>query len=168
MRTTVRQQLFAVSIIAAMLLAACGGGSPQNEEQRAPPVVTFDAPADGSYVNGTITVQATATGAATISELKFNAPPALVGVMPTLDANARSGTLTAALNLAPFPDGPLTISVTATDSLGGSTTRELTVRVAQTAPTINIGSPSPSSTSTVRGHAHASTMGAPGHAPSSG
>ena len=147
-----RWSSLAVGLVAAAV-AACSSRPPVSQNSP-PPVVTFEAPADGSYLHGSVAVSAKAVGTGKITSFKFDAPAALATTAATMDAAARTATLTPNLDLSVFPDGPLTVSVTAKDEFGGSTSKTMTINVASKAPTISIGSPAGS---TVAGAAVAVT-----------
>ncbi len=146
-------------IVAAVLTLACSS-RPGVQQQTPPPTITFESPVEASYVHGSITVTAKAQGVATIKTFTFTAPTALGAAAPTLDPVNHAATLSTTLDLSPFPDGVLKITVTAKDDLGGTTSKDLTVNVAAKAPTITIGSPSAGATVTGSGVAVTATAAA--------
>lgn len=147
-----RWSSLAVGLVAAFA-AACSSRPPVSQNSP-PPVVTFEAPADGAYLHGSVAISAKAVGTGKVTTFKFDAPAALATAAATMDPASRMATLTPNLDLSVFPDGPLAVSVTAKDEFGGSTSKTMTINVASKAPTISIGSPSGS---TVAGAAVAVT-----------
>lgn len=142
-----RPRSLAVLALTTFLGAACTSGRTQNQPTP-PPTVVFETPVDGSYLHGSVSVQVRATGTVRIATLSFVAPNSLTGAVATLDPTNRTATLSGVLDLSTYADGPLKVTVTARDELGGSTTEDLTINVAARAPTITIASPGAGSTIT--------------------
>jgi hypothetical protein len=113
------------------------------------PVVSFVAPAPDSTHGGVVRVEVTAVDASNIETFTFSAPaqPTFVAATPTCatDATGTSCTLVGSLNtsLEPVQDGPVTVTVSATDAAGNTQTAELTFTANNSLPAILVSSPSP-------------------------
>lgn len=127
--------------VAGVAFALACSSRPAVHQQTPPPTVTFQTPVAGSYLHGSITIQAKAVGTAKIATFKFDAPSALATAVAILDPVTNSATLSPTLDLSSFVDGPLKFTVTAKDELGGSTSQDITINVAAKSPTISIASP---------------------------
>ncbi len=104
------------------------------------PGIAFVTPAANSGVTGAaVAIHVTATDASKITALRFTAPVALMGEMAVLSNTTAE--LSATLDVSAFPDGALTISVEAEDEFHNSSTKDLTVVVANHGPTISVSSP---------------------------
>jgi hypothetical protein len=90
-------------------------------------------------------IYATVAGAGKITSFRFTAPAALTSATAVYETETRA-TLSAELDLSSVADGALAISAEATDEYGRSSTRTLTVYVAQNVPTINVTVPADNAT----------------------
>jgi hypothetical protein len=120
-------------------LTACPSGRPK--EGPAAPTITFESPRDGAYVHGAISIRAVAKGVTGIKDFRFTTPAALTSALASFDAATNSGTLEASYDVSSLSDGPVKLTVTAQDALGGTTTGTLTLNVAQLAPSIQVLAP---------------------------
>ena len=104
------------------------------------PTVTFVSPAANSGVTGAaVAIQVAATDASRIVAFRFTAPAALISEVAALSNTTAE--LSTTLDVSAFPDGPLTISVVAEDEFHNTSTRDLSVVVANHGPTISVSSP---------------------------
>jgi hypothetical protein len=107
-----------------------------------PPVVTWVKPAaDNAGVRGTVQLEVRALDNVAVKSFAFTAPSALVGASATPSADGKTFVLTGTLDVSPLPDGPVTISVTATDSSNNQTTSTRTIVVSNHGPTITVSTP---------------------------
>jgi hypothetical protein len=107
----------------------------ENASNPAPPAVTITAPSAGATVSGTVTVTASASSSAGISSVQF-----LLNGNPLGSPIAGSGPYST--SWVTGTDGSYTLSATATDTLGQSTTSSpVTVTVSNASPTVYIAAP---------------------------
>ena len=106
-----------------------------------PPTVTITGPADGATVSGTVTVSADATDTDGVSKVEFFADGVSLGVDTTegdgwsIDWDTTTG-----------PPGTVSLSATATDTLGATGTDTVSVTVDFGAPTVSVTAPTAGST----------------------
>jgi hypothetical protein len=93
-----------------------------------PPQVTISSPSPGQFVGGPVTVIATATDENDIDSLTVLTPPGLMDVDPAPDR------FSATFDARALPNGPLAISVRATDRAGNSWVESVTVTVSNDTP----------------------------------
>jgi subtilisin family serine protease len=99
-----------------------------------PPTVAFTAPGVGAAVRGTVTVAANASDNVAVAHVDFYDGATLIGT----DASAPYG-----VSWATNGDGPHTLTVTAYDTAGLSTTDTRAVVVDNTPPSATVTSPAP-------------------------
>jgi len=104
------------------------------------PTVTITSPADAATVSGTIDVTADATDDKGVTKAEF-----------FVDGTTKIGEATTApyaisWDTATVVDGPHTITATATDTIGQTASDSISVTVDNTAPTVNITSPTEGAT----------------------
>jgi hypothetical protein len=106
-----------------------------------PPMVAISAPLAGAFVAGNVTLQATAgdPGGSGIASVEFLAGPTTVPAAPA------NGLYTAVWPSATGPDGPVLLSVHATDTVGNDATSSVPVTVDNTPPTGSFTAPVASS-----------------------
>lgn len=107
-----------------------------------PPTVAFVQPAANSSVHGQVTLEATATDDTAMGTFAFSGPAGLTATPATSENAGRTMRLKTILDVSAFPDGPLTISVAASDAASNTATQNLTIRVANHGPIISVSSPS--------------------------
>jgi subtilisin family serine protease len=108
----------------------------------APPTIAFTAPSPGIFVNGTVTVSATASDDIGVVGVQFKLDGALAGaedVDPPYEVS---------WNTEPVPDGPHTWTVVARDASGKDATSTISVTVTHdvTAPTVAVIAPASEAT----------------------
>jgi hypothetical protein len=108
-----------------------------------PPSITFTAPAANTSVHGQVTIDATATDTGGMHTFAFTAPAALVSTVASTEVN-NTLHLHTVLDVGALPDGPLTISVAATDASSNTASANLTLSVANHGPLISVSAPSAS------------------------
>ncbi len=103
-----------------------------------PPTPTITAPAQGTTVSGTITIQATASDDHGVTQVQFKDGSTVIGT----DSNGNDGWSTS-WNTTLVPDGVHTITAIATDTIGqtGSTSNSVTVDNVDSPPRVNVTSP---------------------------
>src|SRR6267143_6328357 len=116
-----------------------------------PPAIAFLQPATSASVHGQVTVEAIATDENAMGTFMFSAPGALSATPATSESSGRTMRLKTILDVSAMPDGPLTISVAASDAASNTATQNLTIRVANHGPIISVSSPG--SAQTVKGTA---------------
>ena len=114
-----------------------------------PPTIQFVQPAADASVQGQVVVEATATDDTAMGTFIFTAPASLAAAQPSSENSGKTRRLKTALDVSALPDGPLTISVAATDASLNTATQSLTIRVANHGPVVSITGPY--SGQTVRG-----------------
>jgi hypothetical protein len=92
--------------------------------ENVPLTVTITSPANGAPFKGTVAV--TATASEPVQSISFT--------LGTQTVTATSSPYTGTLSLAGVPDGPTTITATATDFVGGTATTTVSITVMQTPP----------------------------------
>ena len=102
-----------------------------------PPVVTFASPAADSLVSGVVTIQVAVSDAIGVAGVNLTAGTATVAL-----ASLGNGVYAVSFDTARLPTGTETISVTAVDSAGRSTTVSESLRVDNTPPAISLAAPS--------------------------
>lgn len=111
------------------------------------PVISFTEPVANSTRGGLVPVSVTVVDASALPTVQFLAPvqAAFIAATPTCttDETGTTCTLTGSLNtsLAPIVDGPVTISVNATDAAGNSETANLVFTVNNSLPSISVAAP---------------------------
>ncbi len=106
-----------------------------------PPTVTITGPADGATVSGTTSVSADAADTDGVSKVEFFADGASLGV----DTDAGDG-WSIDWDTTTSPAGPVSLSATATDTLGATGTDTIAVTVDHGAPTVTVTAPADGST----------------------
>ncbi len=106
-----------------------------------PPTVTITGPADGATVSGATTVTADATDTDGVSKVEFFADGASLGV----DTDAGDG-WSIDWDTTTSPAGPVSLSATATDTLGATGTDTISVTVDHGAPTVTVTAPADGAT----------------------
>jgi len=99
------------------------------------PFVSIINPVDGSYVKGTITIQATATSQLGVSKIEFYVDNTKIG-------EDTSSPYEISWNTAQVSDGDHTIKAKAYDIVNNSREVSIAVKVDNTAPSVSITSPS--------------------------
>ena len=116
-----------------------------------PPSVSISSPSAGAVVSGTVAVSGSASSAAGIASVSVQ--------VDSTAAVAATGTTSwsHSIDTTALPDGNHTVTATATDSLGRSTSTTVSVTVSNAPPAITIQSPTSgatiSSTYTIAGYA---------------
>ena len=106
-----------------------------------PPSVSVTAPAPGAFVNGTVTVSASASDGGGVASVQFKLDGQNLGAPDT------TAPYSVSWNTGAVPSGAHTLSAQATDNAGNSaTSAAITVTVDHTAPGISITSPAPGAT----------------------
>jgi hypothetical protein len=132
----------------AVTIAADGGITVSDTS---PPTVSITSPAPGSFVSGTITVQATATDSVGVAGVQFQYAPG--GTVAGVDQSSNVG---AELVTSPYrvsgdtnsvADGQYVLTAVARDAAGNRTTSApVTITVDNSAPTVSITSHEPGAT----------------------
>lgn len=119
------------------------------------PTLTWETPSAGAGVSGVVTLRVRARDLHQVATLTLAAPAQAAGPIARADTGCAVGStgcdavLAGALDVTALPDGPVTVSATAVDEYGNSTTSSLQLVVAQQGPRISISTPTDSAT--VRG-----------------
>jgi hypothetical protein len=129
-----------------------------NAPDTTPPTVTWTAPANNADVGGTVTLTANATDDTNVTSVVFAANGTNVATVTSPPYQASWNTTTG------YADGsPVTLTATATDSVGLQTSAAETVTVDNSPPTVSLTSPSSGATltGTVNLTATAADVGSP-------
>ena len=108
-----------------------------------PPTVSVTAPAEGATIGGTVTVAASASDNAGVSQVAFAVDGTPIGT----DTNGADGWSTS-WNTTTATDGLHTVTATATDTVGQTGSDSNGVRVDNTPPTVAVTSPAEGATVT--------------------
>ena len=107
-----------------------------------PPVITFVRPAvDNAGVRGVVELEVRAVDAVAVRELVFTAPAALAGAVATPSVDGKSSSLVTTFDVSALPEGPVAVSVRATDTSNNVTMKSLTLQVSNRGPTITVTTP---------------------------
>lgn len=123
----------------AVLLACGGGGSGETTTERGAPRIELVTPADGGTIQGDVDLQVRAIGdGVAIERFVFTRPADLTGAVATFDPVTHRATLSASLHTRALADGPLQVSVAATDANGRETSGSFTFQVSSTARLVDV------------------------------
>jgi hypothetical protein len=108
-----------------------------NNADVTPPVVAFVAPGANAVASGILDVRVSATDAGGLASVSLT-----FGTTTVAMASVGSSVFAYPLDTTGLTTGTVTLSVTVTDLAGLATTRTVSIRVDNSAPTIALGSPS--------------------------
>ncbi len=124
-----------------------GGGTTAVPTDTIPPSISISSPTNGATVSGTLSISANASDNVGVTGVTFKVDGSLIG------STISVAPFTASLLTTTLTNGTHTISATATDAAGNSSTASITVNVSNilstkdtTAPTVSVTSPSSGST----------------------
>lgn len=117
-----------------------GSSGPADVE---PPVIAWVKPAiDNTGVRGSAPLEVRATDNVAVQTFVFTAPASLAGTAATPAADGKGSILATTWDVSSLADGPVTLTVKATDTSGNVATKSITVLVSNRGPTINVSAPS--------------------------
>ncbi len=127
---TINQQAMFLRVMTALYFASGGQLPPPGDP---PPLVAITSPADGTTVDGIITISANVSDAGGVASVSYRMDSGGVFPMTLTSGDVNSGVWTAQLDTLDVADGQRKITVTATDTSGQQASPFVTVNVRNSA-----------------------------------